>query len=373
MVKAINIISFDIPFPANYGGVIDVYHKLRWLHKKGVEIHLHCFEYGRKHSEELEKICKTIHYYKRKTGIVSQLSALPYTVKSRQSEELAQNLLKNNYPILFEVLHTCYLLRDVRFIKRKKIYRHSNIEHEYYKHLASVEPNMLKKYYLTKEALKLEKFEPIIDLSDIILAVNADDANYFSLKYQKPKVVYLPSFHANDGVDIKSGKGDYVLYHGNLSVSENADAALWLAEHVFSKINQPCIIAGLNPSESLINRLMMFKNIKVIANPDETEMNGLIQNAQVHCLYTSQDTGLKLKLLNCLYKGRFIVSNAKMLRGTGIQQNSGLFIDEQFIQAIQTCFNSEFNEQLIHERKEQLKVFDNSNNADKLIETVFDA
>ena len=77
VVKALNIVSFDIPYPANYGGVIDVFHKLRWLHKKGIEIHLHCFEYGRAHSQELEKICKTVHYYKRNTGIAYQLSSLP--------------------------------------------------------------------------------------------------------------------------------------------------------------------------------------------------------------------------------------------------------------------------------------------------------
>ncbi len=36
----------------------------------------------------------------------------------------------------------------------------------------------------------------------------------------------------------KPGKGNYILYHGNLSVSENYNAALWLIENVFSKITQ---------------------------------------------------------------------------------------------------------------------------------------
>ena len=43
--KHLHIISFDIPYPPNYGGVIDVYYKIRTLHKLGIKIHLHCFEY----------------------------------------------------------------------------------------------------------------------------------------------------------------------------------------------------------------------------------------------------------------------------------------------------------------------------------------
>lgn len=116
----LNIVSFDVPFPANYGGVIDVYYKLLWLHKVGVKIHLHCFTYGREPAKELEQICEKVYYYERKTGLASNLSLLPYTVKSRQSLELEQNLLSNDFPILFEVLHTCYLLKDPRFKKRKK-------------------------------------------------------------------------------------------------------------------------------------------------------------------------------------------------------------------------------------------------------------
>ena len=55
MLKAINIISFDVPFPANYGGVIDVLYKLKYFHQKGIEVHLHCFEYGRGEQEGLKK------------------------------------------------------------------------------------------------------------------------------------------------------------------------------------------------------------------------------------------------------------------------------------------------------------------------------
>ena len=53
----INIVSFDIPYPPDYGGVIDIYYKIKALNSVGIKIYLHCFYYGRKRSFRLESIC----------------------------------------------------------------------------------------------------------------------------------------------------------------------------------------------------------------------------------------------------------------------------------------------------------------------------
>ncbi len=139
MERYLNIIAFNIPWPANYGGIIDVYYKIKALHQCGVKIILHCFEYERAHSPELEAICEKVFYYKRHTGLRTNITLLPYNVYSRKHPELIANLLKNDYPILFEGLHCCYYINDPRLHNRKKIYREANIEHDYYYHLAQAE------------------------------------------------------------------------------------------------------------------------------------------------------------------------------------------------------------------------------------------
>lgn len=370
LTKAINIISFDIPFPANYGGVIDVFYKIKQLHAKGVKIYLHCFEYGRAHSKELEALCEKVYYYKRKTGIMNIFSLLPYNVKSRQSEELAQNLLSNNYPILFEVLHTCYLMSDERFKDRFKIYRHSNIEHDYYYHLAQSEKKTFKRVYLKEEAKKLKNFESVINHANLILAVNEDDVQYFKKNYPNVKSEFLPSFHPNDELSVLTGKGDYLLYNGNLSVSENYAAVIWLIDHVFSKITFKVIVAGFNPPAFLKEKIKKHNNIELIANPAESKMNELISNAHIHVLYTEQATGLKLKLLNVLFKGRFIVCNDKMLEGTGAKEDNTLRIcntAKEMIAEINRLSSLDFNQNLVVERNVQTERFSNKNNIEKLI------
>ena len=84
----IHIISFDVPLPANYGGVIDVFYKIKALHKAGIKIKLHCFYYGREKNVELEKYCENVYYYPRKTSFFTHLSISPYIVKSRFNKAL---------------------------------------------------------------------------------------------------------------------------------------------------------------------------------------------------------------------------------------------------------------------------------------------
>ena len=55
--KHLHIISFDIPYPPDYGGVVDVFYKIKALSLLGIKIHLHCFEYGRKHAAVLNELC----------------------------------------------------------------------------------------------------------------------------------------------------------------------------------------------------------------------------------------------------------------------------------------------------------------------------
>jgi len=367
----LHIVSFDIPYPANYGGVIDVFWKLRWLHEAGVEIHLHCFEYGRAHSTELNKYCKEVYYYQRKTGIAAFFSFLPYTVKSRISKELEQRLVQTKAPILCEVLHTCYVFNNPALKDRQKIYRHSNLEHEYYYQLAKAEKNILKKLYLYSEARKLKRFEKIISKANLVLAVNEKDAAYYRNEFPTVNVQYLPSFHSSARVNAKIRQGEYILFHGNLGIAENHLASVWLLKHVFSQIHFPIIIAGLNPNTELEELCALYPQVKLLRNLKSDEMSELIQNAHIHVLYTHQATGLKLKLLQVLFEGRFVICNDKMVSGAGITNFESIRLCQSptdFVNEINRCIPMQFTEMDLKKRVQGIHVFNNQENAKKLKE-----
>ncbi len=363
-----------MPDPPNYGGVIDVFYKISCLHARGVKVHLHCFTSGREASEKLENLCEEVYYYRRQTGVLSNLSVLPYTVRSRISPELRKNLLLNDYPILFEVLHTCYLMGDKAFRQRKKIFRHSNIEHEYYKEIAKSERKPFRKLFHLLEAIKLRRFEKVLKHASLILAVNQKDCAYFQENFRHVPTVFLPSFHPNKGVTALAGRGDYVLIHGNLAVAENSEAALWLIRNVLSRERVRTIVAGLNPPEFLSREIRKHAHISLEAGPPEQRMNELIGGAHIHLLYTAQPTGLKLKLLNVLFRGRFIITNNNMLSGTGLFADESLRIvknAEGYRDALRALMHRSFDEPLLASRKRMIRTFDNNSNTDLLLELLF--
>src|SRR3989344_4880192 len=168
----IHLIAFDVPYPPNYGGVMDIYYKIKTLSENGISVSLHCFDYGRGKQEELNKVCKEVFYYPRKSGLIYQFSYLPYITFTRNHKQLLGNLLKDNSPILFEGLHCCFLLSSKSLSHRNKIVRMHNIEHNYYNSLAKAEKNIVKKIYFKLEAKKLKWFEKNLSYASAVMAIS---------------------------------------------------------------------------------------------------------------------------------------------------------------------------------------------------------
>lgn len=368
--RYLHIISFDIPYPANYGGVIDVFYKAKSLADEGVKVFLHCFEYNRKASKELESIFHKVYYYKRDISKRQLFKSIPYIVSSRISEKLAENLLNDKYPILMEGIHTSGLLGDERFKGRKMVVRTHNIEHEYYNNLAKVENDIFKKYYFYNEAAKLKRYESILSKADKIVCISKNDQKYFASEFKE--VEFIPAFHPFTDINVKTGKGEYILYHGNLSVAENVNAVKFLINNVFDTVKVPFKIAGLNPTKQLRNLLNGLNNIELISNPTNEELQVLIENAHINISITAQATGLKLKLLNTLYNGRYCLVNDKMLSGTDLDKLCIIANDYGSMKRkISTLFKQEFTQEDIEKRKQVLtSLYNNGNNTRKLIDLI---
>lgn len=363
----LHIVSFDVPWPANYGGVIDVYYRARALAELGVKVHLHCFEYGRGEQEALN-FCHEVLYYKRDTSPLQQLGRRPYIVASRRSKKLVDRLLQDDYPILCEGIHTAALLEEESLKGRKIFVRMHNIEQDYYRQLGRAEKKWWKRCYYLTEARKLERYEPVLEQAKGILAITEKDAESLSARYAH--VTLLPPSCATDKVTAQEGRGEYVLYHGNLSVRENEEAANWLLDNVFSKLSVPCVIAGLNPSQSLRDRINEVSSVKLHANVAEEEMRELIQNAHINVLVTHQPTGLKLKLLNALYQGRHCIVNADMVSGTDLGALCTVADNgPEMVTAIEKLWDKPFMEKDVRLRQEAMaSLYDNHANAMKVLE-----
>lgn len=367
----IHVIAFDVPYPANYGGVIDIYYKLVAMHEAGLKIHLHAYQYGRSESAMLKGICEKVTYYRRKVFKNPIYNAKPYIVASRNSTALIENITKDDYPILFEGLHSTYYLDDERLKNRYKIVRTHNIEHHYYKHLEKVEVNRFKRYFFKIESDRLKKYEKVLKHANCIAAISKNDQGYFQRKYGN--AILLPPFHVNTEVTVQKGRGDFILYHGNLSVGENNEAALYLLKNVLKSKKYPVVIAGNDPSQELQELVANMDHVTLHSKITSEEINHLIADAQINILYTNQATGIKLKLLNSLFMGRHCIANSKMIENTGLET---LCVEantkEEFKKAILAFWEKEISEDQIAQREDVLlDSFNNKANIQILIQQVF--
>ena len=339
---------------------------------------MHCFTYrDRQPNEALNNFCEKVFYYKRNTSFFLQFGTLPYIVSSRKHPDLIKNLCADDAPILFEGLHTCFFIDDKRLLDRKKMVRMHNVEWQYYKHLADTETNFLKKLFFSLESTKLKKFEEkFFFLAKKIFCISHSDEKYFLEKkifekqVSEKKIIYLPPFHAETKVISKIGFGDYILYHGDLSVNDNIISALELIENVFSKINTPCIIVGKNPNKKLITEIALHENIQLEANPDGEKMLSLIQNAHINILHTRHTSGMKLKLLHALFAGRFCFANSKMVSGTGLENLCEIYDSfEELKFMVSERMSAEWQQKNIEERKVILETdFSNEKNVEKILQ-----
>jgi len=368
----VHIIAFDIPVPVNYGGAIDIFYKLKSLKKAGIKIILHCFEYDRKPSALLYEFCDKVYYYDRNISKTKLFNSKPYIVATRDSKDLFTNLLKDKYPILFEGLHTTYFLCDKHLRERRKIVRTHNIEHDYYQNLASVEKDLFKRYYFMNEAGKLAKYEKILEHCDGIAAISKNDSVYLASKYKNVRTV--SAFHANETITSKPGKGTFALYHGSLEIGENNEAALYLVKNIFAGTKYPFIIAGNKPSKELRAAIAGKKNIELKTGITSDDIYELISEAHINILPTFQSTGIKLKLLAALFRGRHCLVNSPMIENTGLESlcicRDGV---EETKKEVENLFHKDFEAIEIQKREEILlnNGFSNEHNAQTLIEMLF--
>ena len=370
--RTLHIICLNIPYPVDYGGMFDLFYKLPALHQQGVKIHLHCFQYGRSRQDELNKYCETVSYYPRRKGLQTLSIKYPYIVGSRKNNKLTNRLLEDEHPILMEGIHCTSILSDKRFKNRHCYVRLHNVEFIYYRHLADFTTSFSKKIYYFLESRLLEKYEASITGKATFLPVTKKDGDVYR-KIGCGNIAVIPLFLPDWKLNNIEGNGSFCLYHGDLGVAENEKAALWLLENIFANLDIPFVIAGKKPSKKLQKLAHTHNTVCLIADPGEAEMQDLIVKAHINIIPSYSSTGIKLKLINALFNGRYCVVNEATVLESGLEEMCVVTPDANtFKLIIEDLYNKPFDPETSKIRQRVLSaMFNNTENAKKLISLIW--
>lgn len=321
MSRYLHIVCLDTPCPADCGDAIDMMNRIKAFHKKGVKIHLHYFRFNEKcNSLELSKYCETVQSYERKDALDCLSLNTPYFVNCRCNDTLVENINKDSHPVLLEGLHTTGIINHIKQEQRKICVRMHNEASVHYREMARCTLNPAKKTFYLAESLLTKKYTSTLPDECLYACVSDEDRDSFA-NLGLSNVQTIPIFPSWQTVDCPAGMGSLCLFHGNLANPDTEKAALWLLSNVFNLVRIPFIIAGKNPPKSIQKAAGLCQNTCLVSNPSEREMEDLVQKAHINILpgFNKNVTGVRIKLLHALYKGRHCVTTPAMVEGTGLK------------------------------------------------------
>lgn len=309
-MKALHVISFNYPYPPSYGGVIDVYYKIKALSDLEVKIHLHCFvnQVPEKIDPEITHITENVFFYQKKKNPFLYFSFTPFAVAIRTSVNLLHNLEKIEAPILFEGLQTTSLISKIKSKKHALYLRLHNNEAEYYKGLSFSEKNIFKKIIYKIEAIKYDGYQKK-NLKEFKSVFCLSEKEYRETEEYSENAKLIHIFHGNHQVKVLDKQGDYFLFHGDLSISDNKKALEEVIELFKGLPDHKLVVASDRASDDLKKKINSIENINLV--PIETNQNlyHLLENAHANILLSFQNSGTKVKLFNSLYNSRFVIIN----------------------------------------------------------------
>jgi hypothetical protein len=318
--RSLHIISLDNPFPPNYGGMIDVFYKIKALHAVGLEIYLHCYvtsiptEYS-----ELRAITEHVYFYKRKNKLSSFFKANPFSVDSRFSKKLIQNINQNDFPILFEGLQTTAILNQLTIKSRNLYLRLHNNEEKYYDGISKSEKNGLKKWVYSLESKKYKAYQKHIfqQFKSVFTLSESENTEVNSVSGNG---IYIPVFHGNEEVKEHTQFGKFALYHGDLRIADNLKAVDFLIS-VFKDLPEfKFVIASKSGKKFVEAKIKNSPSISFVEANQQSDLNELFAETHLHVLYSFQQSGTKLKVINALFNGRYCLINSNMIDDERIKE-----------------------------------------------------
>ena len=121
--------------------------------------------------------------------------------------------------------------------------------------------------------------------------------------------------------------------------------------------------------EKLLEKIEVAKNLKFISLENQEQLDDLLQRAHMNIFWSNNASGIKIKLLNALYNGRFCLVNKPVVDGSGLEDLCEVVNDEKSMvyKAIQ-LMDIEFSDEQYLNRKEKMAPYDKELNTKRLLD-----
>ena len=340
----ITFIANEMPYPPNHGGRVDIWRRIKGMHKAGVRLQFIAWQGSnpenrakREDIEELGKYVDEVHLINIDRSWLGRALRLPYllrypslaatmTAASRQKRDLSDLVrLYGPSAVWLESIYGAALAQKITDKHKIPLYvRSHNIEHQYMRRLASLATDGQERIALRLNMLHLESLERRL----LRRARRFYDCSYDDLLWWQSQGydngIFLPQtivpeedFSASAEPPFQPDKFD-IAFMGNLHSPNNVEGLLWFLQQVVPKVLQArpeasILIAGSRPKDEIRVACARHRQITLLPNPANSTDIYLAGKVLVNPVLSG--SGVMVKSIEMLFFDGFLVGTRQSIYG----------------------------------------------------------
>ena len=348
-----------LPYPLDGGAKIKSYYTLKKLAEQ-YEVTLLAFvrsEDEKKNTIPLRELCQggieTVIIRRSKVKNVVDAARLlpgrkPFIIGRDHVGAMAKAVQSRLGKRRYDVIHVDHLQMAQYVLPRKSLAKlvldHHNVESQIIERLGETTPSKAMRWYASKEAPKLERYElDVCRAMDRVLVVSSEDAQ--TLRRLAPDLRNLTVVPI--GVD-----GDYfqpapryedpktVLSIGTMYWPPNVESIVWFYHNVYpaikAQVPDVCLsIVGAEPDEKIVKMGREDKSVTVPGYVDDVRTT--VSDCAVFIVPLRSGSGMRVKILNAMAMALPVVSTTVGAEGIAATHKKDILVADTPDEFIQYC------------------------------------
>lgn len=320
-IKSLLFITTQLPFPPISGGVIKSWKLVEYLSQ---HYSLTVAYFLKNNDRDYEAKFLDAVTIAGHIAIPLEIPRTPANLIRSNFLGIPLNLYRNYSKALKKEISLVSDVHDCIFIDHYEMFQYvpedyhgkivlhqHNCEYLMWERFGAIEHHILKKFALYNQAFWIKRYEKkICEKADSILAAPNDieelvnigaDKEKFYLTYHlgDEELMHLPPLTFKDN-------SPTLLYIGTLSWEANVDGLVWFISEVWQKLSSQIQgiqlkVVGKNPDTRLTTIAAAYDNITFMGFVEELDM--VYQDAQIFICPLRFGSGIKVKVMNALYRG----------------------------------------------------------------------
>lgn len=343
------VVCSDFPYPADHGGRVDTWGRIKVLADLGWRIDL--IVCGKQMPTETDK--KHVYTYVEKIVLCDRTSKLanllhniPMQVQSRN--ELEHVHIDEDYDyVLLEGDYVYPILNNPKIKPEKVILRVHNDEAVYFKALARSTKNVLHKMYYHMESSKFTTLQKkMLEKVNKYLFISSKEFESFKQLNPSTQCLFLPPPVTKDIFGTNLFESKHVVFIGSLFMPNNREAIEWYLKHIHPlMLKEPdykFIVAGNSRNQSL-SWLEPFDLTNVIVHDSPKSLDNIYKSGYLFVNPMQNGAGVKLKTIEAIQNGLPVISTSIGCEGTGLVDTEHIMVadsPEQFYRRIKQLFDN---------------------------------